>query len=214
MSESNEINDSMLTKVATWLTNVAVEGVGPLSSSMQLAAEYKMDADYPDDDARADSLINWETSKNFATGFVTGLGGFVTLPVSIPAGLGAAWAVQARMVGAIAEIYGHSVQDERTKTAILLCLVGGEAVNVLKGVGVKLGSRLTENLIAKIPGKLIVEINKKVGLRLLTKAGEKGIINLTKLVPIIGGPISGVVDAAMCRTVGKTAKMAFRPGKK
>jgi len=205
-----QVNDSTLTQVATWLTNVAVDGIGPLSSSAALAEEYKLDADYPDNDSRVDSLINWETSKNFGTGFVTGLGGFVALPITLPVGLGAAWAVQARMVGAIAEIYGYSVKDERVKTAILLCLVGGEIVDLLKGVGVKVGTRVTENLIAKIPGRVLVEINKKVGFKLLTKAGEKGIINLSKIVPIIGGPISGTVDALMCRSVGKTAKTVFR----
>ncbi len=208
-----KVDDSSLVKMATWLTDAAVNGVGPLSSSVQLAVEYKLDRDYPDDDARVDSLINWETSQDFATGFVTGLGGLLVLPVSLPTGLAAAWAVQARMVGAIAEIYGHSLQEERVKTAVLLCLVGGEAIDVLKGLGVKIGQKITENLINRIPGKVLTEINKKVGFRLLTKAGEKGLINLSKMIPIIGGPISGAVDAAMCRMVGKTAKMVFRPNR-
>ena len=205
--------DSTLMKIATWLTDCAVNGIGPLSSSAKLAEKYKIDTDYPDDDERVDSLINWETTRNFATGFITGLGGFVTLPVTVPAGLAAAWAVQARMVGAIAEIYGYSINDKRTQTAVLLSLVGSEAVEVLKSAGVKIGTRFTENLIAQIPGRMLIEINKKVGMRLLTKAGEKGIINLSKLVPIIGAPISGGFDAAMCRTVGKVAKAAFRPEK-
>ena len=210
-NEIAEVNDSSLMKIANWLTDAAVNGIGPLSSSKQLATEYRIDLDYPDDDARVDSLINWEATKNFATGFITGLGGFVTLPITIPAGLGAAWAVQARMIGAIAEIYGHSVNDDRTKTAILLCLVGAEATNLLKDVGLKVGMRFTENLITKIPGKMLIEINKAVGMRLLTKAGEKGIINFSKMIPIIGGPISGGIDAIACRTVGKAAQWAFRP---
>lgn len=207
-------SESAAAKFAAWLTNAAVNGVGPLASSAQLAEEYRLDRDYADDGERVDSLIKWETAKNFSTGFVTGLGGFITLPVSIPAGLGAAWALQARMVGAIAEIYGHSVTEARTQTAILLCLVGGEVQSVLKGVGVKAGTRLTQNLVAKIPGRVLTEINKKIGFRLLTKAGEKGLINLSKLVPFVGGPISGTIDAVMCRAVGKAAKQAFRPARK
>ena len=204
-----KVNDSAIMQVATWLTNTAVNGIGPLSSSAKLAEEYKIDSSYQDDDERVDSLINWEMAKNFATGFLTGLGGFVTLPVTLPAGIGAAWAVQARMVGAIASIYGHSVEEERVKTGILLCLVGGEAVDILKNVGVKVGEKVTGNLVKKIPGKVIIEINKKVGFRLLTKSGEKGLINLSKIVPLIGGPISGGFDAASCRIVGKTAKKMF-----
>jgi len=68
-------------------------------------------------------------------------------------------------------------------------------------------------MIERIPGKLLVEINKKIGFRLLTKAGEKGFVNLAKMVPGIGGVIGGSFDASMCIAVGKIAKNAFRrPG--
>lgn len=158
---SEAISDSKLTQLAKWLTDAAVNGIGPLSSSIQLADEYKLDTDYPDKDSRVSSLINWETSKNFGTGFLTGLGGFVTLPITIPAGMAAAWAVQARMIGAIAEIYGHSVKEDRVKTMILLCLIGSDMTAVLRQCGVKVGRKVTESLIAKIPGKVLIEINKK-----------------------------------------------------
>lgn len=57
---------------------------------------------------------------------------------------------------------------------------------------------------------MFIEIHKKVGFRLITKAGEKGIINMVKLVPLAGGLVSGTVDAASCMAVGKTAKHLFR----
>ena len=159
---SEAISDSKLTQLAKWLTDAAVNGIGPLSSSIQLADEYKLDTDYPDKDSRVSSLINWETSKNFGTGFLTGLGGFVTLPITIPAGMAAAWAVQARMIGAIAEIYGHSVKEDRVKTMILLCLIGSDMTAVLRQCGVKVGRKVTESLIAKIPGKVLIEINSRL----------------------------------------------------
>jgi len=71
-----------------------------------LAAEYLGDDKYRDDGARVAALIKWETAKNFTTGFLTGLGGFITLPVAVPAALAASWVVQARMAAAIACIYG------------------------------------------------------------------------------------------------------------
>ena len=204
-------NDSALVKVANWLTNAAINGIGPLSSSRDLAQEYRIDKSYSDDDARVKSLIKWETSKNFGTGFLAGLGGFVTLPITVPAGMGAAWAVQARMVGAIAEIYGHSVNETRVQTMILLCLIGSDATAILRQCGVSVGRKVSEKLIEKIPGKILIEINKKVGFRLITKSGEKGVINLTKCVPVVGGVISGTVDAVSCRVVGKCAIKMFKP---
>ncbi len=61
---------------------------------------------------RVAALIRRETRKNFTSGFLTGLGGVVTFPVSIPAALGASWLIQARMAAAIAKIYGHDLASE------------------------------------------------------------------------------------------------------
>ena len=51
-------------------------------------------------------------------------------------------------------------------------------------------------------------------MRLLTKTGEKGLLNLTKAIPFVGGMISGLFDAATCHLVGKTAKKVFKPSRR
>ena len=206
-------NESTALKVADWLTSTAIAGFGPLSSADNLANEYLIDQSYPDNDSRVDSLINWETSKNFSTGFITGLGGFITIPVAVPASLGASWLIQARMAAAIAKIYGHDPSEDRVKTAILLVIIGQDLKEVCKEAGVKVTTKISYKLIEKIPGKVLTEINKKVGFKLLTKAGEKGVINLTKMVPVVGGVVSGTFDAVTCRVCGKTAKHFFQPSR-
>ncbi len=64
-------------------------------------------------------------------------------------------------------------------------------------------------LIKRMPVEIIKQINKKVGFRLVTKFGEKGVINLGKCVPLVGGVIGGAVDAVGTNTIGKTAKKVF-----
>ena len=64
-------------------------------------------------------------------------------------------------------------------------------------------------MIASISGKVLRKINKAVGFRLFTKLGSKGIINLSKAVPIVGGLIGAYVDRRWCRVSGKTAKKWF-----
>jgi hypothetical protein len=44
----------------------------------------------------------------------------------------------------------------------LLTLLGGEAMEILREVGVKVGNRVTLELIKKIPGRILTAINKKV----------------------------------------------------
>lgn len=206
----SEAEESKALQVANWLTEKAVGGVGPLSSAEELALEYLNDSSYESNDKRVESLIKWETSKNFSTGFITGLGGFATLPVTIPASLGASWILQARMAAAIARIYGHDLSEDRVKTLILCVIIGQDIKEVCKQAGIKIGTKLTYVAIRKLPGEVLKRINQAVGFRLLTKAGEKGIINLTKLVPVVGGVVGGTFDAVTCRITAKAAREAFR----
>jgi uncharacterized protein (DUF697 family) len=48
------------------------------------------------------------------------------------------------------------------------------------------------------------------GFRLLTKSGEKGLINLGKMVPLVGGIIGGTVDAVSTNIIGNVALKLFR----
>lgn len=206
-----EPSDSQIQQFVQWITDKAISGVPPLSSAQDLATEYLIDKSYPHNDDRVWSLINWETTKNFTSGFVTGLGGLLTLPVAIPSAFGASWLIQARMSGAIAVIHGHSLKSDRVRTLILVSLLGDAGKEVLKQAGIKIAQKLSENLIEQIPGKLLIEINKRVGFRLITKAGQTGVVNLMKGVLVVGGVVGGVVDAAACRIVGDTAHSIFRP---
>lgn len=202
--------EGQVVKLSKWIIDKAVDGIPPLSSADVLAQEYLIDKSYPDNESRTDALINWETAKNFTSGFITGLGGIITLPVAVPSALGASWLIQARMSGAIAVIYGHSLQEDRVRTFVLLSLLGDAGKEVLKQAGIKVGTKIAQNAIKRIPGKVLIEINKKVGFRLLTKAGEKGVVNLTKAVPVVGGVVGGAFDALTCRIVGHAAQRIFR----
>jgi hypothetical protein len=205
------VSDSALDLVKNVMA-LGFDGIGPLDSAAELASDYARDSSFADTSDRVDSVIRWETSKNVTTGFLTGLGGLLALPVTVPASLGAAWVVQARLVGTIAILGGYDLDDDRVRTMAMLCVVGDGAKEVAKGVGIDLGRRLALKGIDRIPGKLLIEINKKIGIRLLTKAGEKGVINLVQLVPIVGGAIGGTVDGIACYSVGQAAKSAFVDG--
>jgi hypothetical protein len=196
-------------ELVKWITNNAIKGVPPLSSCKNLAQEYLIDSSYESNDKRINSLIRWEVSKNFTSGFITGLGGLLTMPISIPSALGASWIIQARMAGAIAEICGHSTDEDRVQTFVLISLLGDACKEVIKKAGIQVAERLTLNLIKQVPGRVLIEINKKVGMRLITKAGEKGVINLTKMIPGVGGVVGGCFDAYSCNVVGDTAKGIF-----
>jgi len=82
------------------------------------------------------------------------------------------------MIAAIAYMGGHDIKDDRVKTLVYSCLVANSAKDVAKSVGITVGGKLATNAIKAIPGKTLIEINKRVGFRLITKFGEKGVTNL------------------------------------
>ena len=63
--------------------------------------------------------------------------------------------------------------------------------------------------LERLPGRILTEINKRVGYLLVAKAGEKGVLNLSKLVPLVGGPIGATIDGIGCRTIATYALRTF-----
>ena len=203
-------NESKAITLANAIVNFGINGKGPLCGAAELARQYESDPSYRTRDEAIAALVRWESSKNFATGFLAGLGGVVVLPVAVPANLLAAYIVQARLAAAIAHLNGHDLNDDRVRTFILLSLLGDAGREVLRTVGVNVANKAAMGALKRLPGKVLIEINKKVGFRLLTKFGEKGVLNLVRVIPLAGGLVGGTIDAAACATVGRTAQASFR----
>lgn len=190
-----------------WVYEKSVNGFGMFDSAQELANDYlKGDGNIEE---KVRSLINWQTSKSFTSGFVTNLGGIITLPVAIPANMSSVLYVQVRMIAAIAIMGGYDVKDDRVKTLVYICLTGSAVHDIIKDIGINLGSKLTKEAIKKISGEALKKINQKVGFKLLTKFGEKGILNLGKAIPVLGGGIGGSLDAYATKIIGKKARISF-----
>jgi uncharacterized protein (DUF697 family) len=207
----NDPGDAPAGTLATYLLEQGIRGLGPLSGAESLATEYVAQGKYRDDDARIAALVRWEAAKNFTTGFLTGLGGFITLPVAVPAALAASWVVQARMAAAIGHIYGHDLESERVRTKVLLSLAGDVARDAMKDLGLKVGDKLTQRAVEQIPGRLLVEVNKRMAAKLAAQVGQRVVLRFPRAVPVFGGVVGGSLDAIVCRKVGATAKTLFRP---
>lgn len=207
MESTNQLTESKIMQVLEWSYEKAVQGLPGMESAEELAKGYL--EKYDTVDQAIDKFINWQCAKCATSGFITGLGGLLTLPVAIPANISSVIFVQIRMIAAIAYMRGYNLKDDQVKTLVFVALTGQAATGVLKQAGIKIGSKLSTNFINKMSGQVIKQINKKVGFRLLTKFGKTGVINLGKMVPIVGGVIGGTVDTIETLTIGKTAKEIF-----
>ncbi|MGL4749783.1 MAG: EcsC family protein [Shewanella sp.] len=204
---SNELSESKVMQALDWAYDKAINGVSGLDSASELADSYMKTNSSPVD--MANSLIRWQNTKAGTSGFLSGLGGIITMPVTIPANIASVMYVQIRMIAAIAHIGGHDIKDDRVKTLVYACLTGNATKDIIKDAGIVIGTKLTTNAIKNISGKTLIEINKKVGFRLFTKFGEKGVINLGKAVPLVGGIIGGSMDSIATNTIGNIARDTF-----
>lgn len=166
----------------------------------------------PSVEEAAKSLINNSTVKCGTSGFLTGFGGFATMIATLPANITSVMYVQLRMCCAIAKMAGYDIHSDQVQTLIYACLTGSAMSDILKQAGIKFGQKFGVAMVKKIPGKTITAINQKVGFRFVTKFGEKGIVNLGKVVPVLGAFIGGGIDVASTRIIGYNAYKVFMKG--
>lgn len=205
---SKLITPEKMQEVLDWSYDKAVQGLPGMGSAIDLAEDYMAGSGTTED--KINSLIRWQNTKAGSAGFVAGLGGAVTLPVSLPANIASTLYVQIRMVAAIAHMAGHDIKNDKVQTLIYLCLLGNSMNEVAKDFGITFGTKFATSYIQKnVTRDVLTKINKAVGFRLVTKFGSNGLINLGKVVPVLGGVISGGLDAFTTNIVGNQARNTF-----
>jgi hypothetical protein len=205
---SQKINESLIMKALDWAYAKAISQTLPgLESSYTLAEDYLRHPGILEE--KVESLIRWQNAKAAVLGFASGLGGFVTIPVSIPVNIASVLFVQVRMIAAIAIMNGYDVRDDRVKTMIFACMCGSAGSDILKNVGIEMGTKFLNNVLQKLSQETIQKINNAVGLRLLSRFGGMGAVNVGKAVPLIGAVIGGTFDGVTTNIIGNVAKKIF-----
>lgn len=162
-------------------------------------------------DELAKKILHRKSIKNGLVGAITGVGGLITLPVSVPADLAFSWRIQASMAFSIAYIYGHTKDTTDLKTDLYLILAGDSAKEALKRIGIEVSKGVTKKAVQKyITRDVMVKIWKVVGQKIITKAGEKSLTSFMKIVPLVGAPVGFVFDWIATQTVGRFAMSYYK----
>ena len=173
----------------------------------KMAEEYIIRS--PDKEKAAKKMLNMQIAKCTTSGFVTGFGGAITLPITIPANIGSVLYVQMRMIACTAYIGGYELDSDQVQTLVFASLAGVSVNSIIKNFGVQLGEKLALQGIKKIPGKVLTKINQRIGFRLMTKFGEKGLINLGKMIPVVGAVVNGGFDFVETKLIAQRAYKMF-----
>jgi uncharacterized protein (DUF697 family) len=202
---STTLTELKVSKTLNWIYEKASEGLLNMESAAEMAEIYMKK--YPDNKlAAANALIRAQNVKSAVSGFITGLGGLITMPVAIPINLASVLYIQIRMIMAVAIIGGHNVKEAQVKAFIFACLAGNKARELLKDAGVQIAQKY---VLQSISADVILRINRMVGFNLIAKFGGKGVIKLSKAIPILGGAIGGTIDSVWTNQTGNMAVKWF-----
>lgn len=205
---SDEEKTSQMLQVLDWAYNKANGNVPGFGTSQEMAEEYLKKNNGNIEEA-VDAMVRWQVTAAATAGFVTSLGGLPTMLITLPANIAGVMAIQLRLIGAIAHMTGSHEETEERKTGMYLCLLGTEASNVLSKTAAQFAVKFTTATLKKLSGEVLTKINQAVGFRLVTKFGTKGLVNLHKAIPLIGGFVGGSVDALSTYAIAQAAKALF-----
>ena len=188
-----------------------LNGIPKVSPSVEdMAADYLKKHKSTEEACRA--MLRNQVAKCTTSGVITGFGGFITMPVAIPANVGSVIYVQMRMIACVAYMADYELNSDQTQTFVYACLAGVAVNSLVKQAGIKFGVKFANGLIKKIPGKVLTKINQKVGFRFITKFGAKGIVNLGKLLPGVGAVVGGGLDLVETKIIADRAYKWFLEG--
>jgi hypothetical protein len=201
-------DEGVVGRLVQVLLDAGIDGLGPLKSARELADLARRDTRTPEGAAK--KIIRSHVVKGGIGGFVTGVGGFVTMPVALPANVVEFYVGATRMVGSIATLRGYDVDDPQVRTAVLLTLVGSEADEVLKKAGLSGTSGKVVGLVGQqLPPAALLILNKAIGFRLMRGLGEKAFARLGRGVPLAGGVVGGGIDVWMMKRIADHAMAEF-----
>lgn len=188
--------------------DLAIDGYSGLPGARSAAAA-QLDKKH-DREQAIEALTRHHIAMAGAQGFVTNLGGLATLAVSIPANLTGVMVVQSRLVAAIAHLRGYDLDDNRVRSAVLMCLLGPHTVEALIKSEELPSTPLAVATAPMFDPDLDRAISEKVLGQLMTQVGGKRVsLLLARRVPLIGGVVGAGTDSWATITIARYADEQF-----
>lgn len=187
----------------------ALDGLPGLPPPAELAAEIRMgDGDFDD---HFDRLVRRHVAVTAAAGFASGLGGWLTLPIVLPANIAGVALVQLHMVASVAALAGHDPNLPHVREQVLGCLIGvapqdperDADTETLDRVGLKFAEKGLKLVVSGVVRTARWGAKKVAGT--VQERALRGI-------PLVGGIIGAVSDGYVTTQVARCARDTFQGG--
>lgn len=204
-------DDGMVHAFVNRILGVGIDGAGPVDSAREVAEECLRESG-GDVEQAVKKVARKHLVGGFVGGFVTAMGGFVTMPVALPVNVVEFYLQATRMVAGIAHLRGYDLAEPHVRTAVLLTLVGSDADDVLAKAGMSTPTgKATSMALQSMPPSAMLLINKAIGFRLMRETGGRVFSRLGRGVPFLGGAVGGSIDGWMMKRIADQALQEFLP---
>jgi len=189
----------------------AIRGVGPLDGAATLADKQR-DEHHGDIDEAIKDIIEIHVRLAGAQGFLTNIGGLVTMPVAVPTNIAGLALIQCRMVAAIAHLRGYDLDDKRVRSGILASLLGEERMLAMIKKKKLPGTPMAVATAPVYDDHLSVVMANEVAGEMITRmAGKRIAFTVGRRVPVIGGIIGAGTDGFSTWQIGRYVDREFLP---
>lgn len=192
----------------------AIIGVGPLPSAAK-AADAQLEEQDGDVKRAIHEVIENHVRYAGLQGFVTNLGGLVTMAFTVPTNITGLALIQCRLTAGILHLRGYDLADPRTRAAILTCLLGEERILKLVKDGTLPGTPMEIAGAKVFDSTLNATLANEVAAELITRAmGKRLATTVGRRVPVVGGVVGAGTDAFVTWKIGRYVEREFFPRKR
>jgi hypothetical protein len=208
-----------LTEIAPGLTAAfvrealyrAIHGIGPLPPAAA-AADKQLREQKGDVDRAIHEVIENHVRYAGAQGFLTNLGGLATMAFTVPTNISGLALVECRMIAGIAHLRGYELGDPRVQNAVLVCLLGEDAVRDLVSAKKLPAPPMALATAPAHDPSLDRVISAEVAADLVQKvAGKKLAGTVARRIPLIGGIVGMGADGYATWRIGRYADRELLP---
>ena len=181
-------------RIVTTLYPRLLEGAPMLGTPAQMLTRHRRQ----DGSLKLQTMINHYSVLSGSTGFVTGLPGFLMLPVTWPADLVGNLSIQLHLTMTIALAGGHDPAAPEVREQVVDCVfsrIDGE------------GSNSGEEEVARRTASKLGEWALRFSIKRAAKAANSRLG--FRRIPVIGGVIAGGSDFVMTRHIASCARSRF-----
>jgi hypothetical protein len=163
-----------------------------------------------DRESAIDALVVQHVGMASAQGFLTSVGGLITLPVGLPANIAGLAVLSVRMIAGIAHLRGYDVDDRRVRAALTLAMLGDDEVRRLVADGKLPTSPLAIATAPMFDPTLERVISERVMGSLAGRLGGKHLaVVVVRRIPLVGGGVGAAVDGWLTFGLAAYAKREF-----